>query len=521
MNSRFLLTLLQPRQPHKPLKRLNAKRPRQQGFSLAVVLVSMLAVLVSSVALANRTQTGLVTASISGSNREAREVADAGIAYILSEWNRPANRGIFSGVQPMGAWRPSNTELTNNCNTDLTPTSSATTDLASGAPISLGNNRSFRLVETMFITDPDDLNNPAKAFTTSPNSNTPHNQSFKPDELSHVELLVEGTLQRGSTSTTAQARQRLQIRPNDCGDDGPRKGLFTYGGITPGTSPSLNRAPQNYTQGADGLIPEPAGEIECAPLLPGLSASTDCTADFIEARGQRIEVIKKNLSSTARAGRNPPTIESISTTLPNPGAITSSVTISGDFDNPNQPIALPNYCFELAMTVHCRVSSIDLSGGNLTINTTRRPVYLYLAGDMRLRGGAQVNHILRRSNEAPNTTPSNVLPDRYTRAAGLTLEDYQEDVFRFQIRGVPATASSSSQSISFGGTPNANLLIWAPAATLSLAGTANASLALYVNRFDTSGTAGINLVGVPGSFTDLDDNIKSFTASSVVFTQFF
>jgi hypothetical protein len=514
-----LLTLLQPRQPHKPLKRLNAKRPRQQGFSLAVVLVSMLAVLVSSVALANRTQTGLVTASISGSNREAREVADAGIAYILSEWNRPANRGIFSGVQPMGAWRPSNTELTNNCNTDLTPTSSATTDLASGAPISLGNNRSFRLVETMFITDPDDLNNPAKAFTTSPNSNTPRNQEFQPDNLSEIELVVEGIVQRGSTTNTALARQRLQVRANNCGsNDFARDGLFTYGGITPGTTPSLNRVPRTYVQGASGLVPQNADKVECTPIVP--TASVSSCANSLSVGQTTISIIKRDLSPAARAGRNPPTIQAVvdalnlsrqpgttPITVPTAIPITRTTTIDGNQSN----------CFVYNNAAHCNVSSINLSGNStLTVNTTSRPVYLYITGSISLSGNSNIIHTLNRGSE-----PSSVEPSRYTTARNLTIEDYRQDTFRFQIRGTPATNNSSRQNFSFSGTPTSSLLFWAPAADLSIGGTADFSSALYVNSFSTGGNAFINLIGTPGGFTDLDDDIKSFATSSATFTRFF
>lgn len=102
MGSQILLNLLLLPKFCLSSARLRTATAREQGFSLAVVLIALLSVMVASVALATRTQTGQLTANLSASNREVREAADAGISHILSEWNRPANRGIFSGVQPMG-----------------------------------------------------------------------------------------------------------------------------------------------------------------------------------------------------------------------------------------------------------------------------------------------------------------------------------------------------------------------------------------------------------------------------------
>jgi len=191
VNSRYLLTLLQTRQLRKPMERLNAKRPREQGFSLAVVLVSMLAVLVSSVALANRTQTGLVTASVSGSNREAREVADAGVTYVISEWNRPENRGMYTALEPMTSWGVNNNALKNPCRTDLNPTASATSALSS--PINLGengsNNRRFQVVEILYRGE-----NLGESFTVRPGESLLPTAAFKPTE---VTIVVNGTYLRG------------------------------------------------------------------------------------------------------------------------------------------------------------------------------------------------------------------------------------------------------------------------------------------------------------------------------------
>jgi hypothetical protein len=236
--------------------------------------------------------------------------------------------------------------------------------------------------------------------------------------------------------------------------------------------------------------------------------------------------VKRDLSAAGRAGRNPPTIQAVAAAagvqVPPARSIINTTTVTGSasesncfrFREPaNRPEDEPR-----PETAHCNVSAIDLNGGNrtLTVDTTDRPVYLYVSGNISLQGNANIAHIRRRGSE-----PDEVIPERYTTARGLTVDTYREDVFRFQIRGIPVTSSSSSQTISFQGSPTSNLLFWAPAANLTLGGTVDFSAALYVNSFSTGGNARINLVGTPGGFTDLDDNIKSFTASSVIFTQFF
>ena len=91
-------------------------------------------------------------------SKDARLTAEAGTAFIISEWNRPANRRLYTGL-PMGSWEsaknrctaPSPTyEVANASNPTLQATS-----FKNGAEVSLPSSsndttRSFKLIRATF-----------------------------------------------------------------------------------------------------------------------------------------------------------------------------------------------------------------------------------------------------------------------------------------------------------------------------------------------------------------------------------
>ncbi len=282
------------------MKRLNAKRPKEQGFSLAVVLVSMLAVLVSSVALANRTQTGLVAASVSGSNREAREVADAGITYVISEWNRPENRGMFNALQPMTAWNINNSALRNPCHDKLEPTQEATSGLNKEIQLDKSNNRVFKITRVSYRdSDGKDL------YTTDPDSNLAAPESVNPLDVAEAVITVEGTYKKGSLTSTARATKGFKLdTTTSCGGSSNRTS-FSFGGTVPNATLQLNTKPKYYVQGANGLVPQEVNTIYCAPI--STASSNDCPKDPVNG----VAITPISLTSGEKASRNPPSIDDI------------------------------------------------------------------------------------------------------------------------------------------------------------------------------------------------------------------
>ncbi len=468
----------------------------------------MLSVLLASVAIANRTQTGSLTASLSGNNREAREVAESGITYIISEWNRPENRGVMRALQPMGTWEPSNLNLQNPCSAQA-PTASGTSGLNNNQEIIIDANRKFRLARVTFFGSDN-----TQVFQTIPGSTTLPNPSFEPTA---IELVVEGTYQRGNLETKATATKRLKLE-TAC----TQAGLFVYGGTNPADTPSLDAIPNYFFQGPTGIITKQTKVIECLPLATGTD-SKSCAESFpVSGTGTTIRVRSVNLSSTEKALREPPQFAAVATQagvspIPSAVAIKETTTISGTTISQAGKSPTTAHCFKTLNdgAAHCRISSVTFSGKQtLTVNTTGSPVYLYIEGNMKFQGSSQLKH------KNSNSTTGEVSPSGYSK-----LDSYQEDVFRFQIRGRPS-GSSPIVEYKFWGAPTSNLLFWSPAARLRLGGGAVFSSALFVNSLESGSGTTINLSNVPGSFisafkNNLVGTSQSSTAQGTVYTKFY
>lgn len=507
VRSRIYLNLLLAPQLRLSSKLLQSRKSREQGFSLAVILISMLSVLLASAAIANRTQTGSLRASLSGNNREAREVAESGITYIVSEWNRPENRGVMGALQPMGTWQPSNLNLQNPCSAGA-PTASGTSSLNNGQEIIVDANRKFRLASVTFFGSDS-----TKVFQTTPGSTTLPSSVFEPTA---IELVVEGTYQRGNLETKATATKRLKLEAA-C----TQAGLFIFGGTSPASqlNKDLTSAPNYYVQSSSGITTRVSKSLECLPL-EALANATDCPLTITTKDGNVLAVRRANLSAEEKIARQPPQFlgewckqnaPSSCPTPPTPLAIKSALTIDETWIN---GVGAKN-CFRATKTdnaVHCSIASID-SNSLLSVNTSASKIYLYVQGDISFGGSGQLKHLNK------NSTNGEVIPSGYT-----DINLYQEDVFRFQIRGLPA--GSPPAIYTFAGSPTSNLLFWAPRATLELKGGSVFSSALFVNRVTATKNTTINLSNVPGSFisafkNNLIGTNQSSTAQGTVYTKFY
>jgi hypothetical protein len=491
---------------------LNAQRPKEQGFSLAVVLVSMLAVLVSSVALANRTQTGLVTASVSGSNREAREVADAGITYVISEWNRPENRGMFNTLQPMTAWTITNNDLRNPCADSLQPTNSGTSNLTT--TVSLDNNRRFVLAEVVYSNSEG-----TKSFTARPGDSTPP-AGIELNDVEQVDVVVKGTYQRGSSITTAQATRRFNLAESfQCNNNSgtPKEGVFAYGGSTPGSTPSFDRTPQYYVQEESGILTRDVPEIFCSPIVTN-QTTENCTRNEVSNGEARVPITRLPLSASEREKRNPPSIFEATGQTPPATAISARrgndiITIRGTSIIGNAPESNSRTCVMFEGAAHCNISSINLTGGQeLVVDTSTNPIYLYVSGNISLGGGSDIKHKINARDVA--------VTDFYS-----DIDQFNEDAFRFQIRGTKA--GNTQQTFSFNGTPSANILYWAPAANLTAGGNTDLVSALFVNSLSLTGNSRLILISQPSpdsfpfNLGKSSETKRTVVARNSIFNKFF
>ena len=244
MNSRLLLQLLAPAR----------KRTRlEDGFALALSLFVAFTVILGWLALANRSTSSSLGAALQNENREARVTAETGIAMVIDELNRPANRMLLTqGTNLSGKTLPAggslprwtdpvanNSPLINPCanqsTTDTTrlvkPTATVAT-FGSGGFVTLpaineqtGVTRQFRLVD--YRLKNADRRPDIDRFTgDSANQYRPDLVNLRPKNPSfpntkqgvgYAEVIVEGQLVRdGKVVATSVVSQEFQVVPKCC-----------------------------------------------------------------------------------------------------------------------------------------------------------------------------------------------------------------------------------------------------------------------------------------------------------------
>ena len=241
MNSRLWLQLL-ARQPR-------GRHTREGGFAMALSLFVAATVLVGWVALANRSNSSRLGAALQDENREARIAAESGLAVVIDELNRPANRrilvkGQMIGVSANPALEPWNQPITNNSSALVNPcantevkTEERIRPTALATSIGQGENgdyipltgrsgsdryaRRFRLVRYELKNadrstgpdyDPDNVN--LRPNPVDPGSNT---VKFPKRGVGYVELTVEGQVLRGGKLlSSSRVTQELQVVPKCC-----------------------------------------------------------------------------------------------------------------------------------------------------------------------------------------------------------------------------------------------------------------------------------------------------------------
>lgn len=91
------------------------RRPREGSFSMAMTMLVILALILGTIALANRNTYGLLGTSLQSRNREARDAAEAGVVQIITELNKERNRRLLVSGRPPTAWNATDAEFQNPC----------------------------------------------------------------------------------------------------------------------------------------------------------------------------------------------------------------------------------------------------------------------------------------------------------------------------------------------------------------------------------------------------------------------
>lgn len=241
MNSRLWLQLL----ARRPVGR---RSPQEGGFALALAVFVAFTVMVGWVALANRSSSSRLGAALQDENREARIAAESGLAIVIDELNRPANRMILAKGQVIGsarnpaltAWNQpvangsplinpcANTELVDIAN-EVRPTALATTIGRSGVegnvyiPLQDGStndrvSRRFRVVRYQLKNADRAPNRAYQDYDPSQVNLSPPDRDNHPKRgVGYVEVTVEGQVLRGGKPVaTSQVTQEFQVVPKCC-----------------------------------------------------------------------------------------------------------------------------------------------------------------------------------------------------------------------------------------------------------------------------------------------------------------
>lgn len=133
MKAKLLLKLLMSAHSERAWSGLS-RRKRERGFSLAVAMLVIFVVILGSVVIVSRSTSGLLGANYQTSNRQAREVAEAGILEIITELNKEPNRKLL--ISSAGATTSVPTGWTTaNTGNFVNPCTRITGPYAPGAPV--------------------------------------------------------------------------------------------------------------------------------------------------------------------------------------------------------------------------------------------------------------------------------------------------------------------------------------------------------------------------------------------------
>jgi hypothetical protein len=493
----------------------------EEGATVAIALVVALAVIAGTAIVAQRSFDGLLGSVFQGRAKDARLTAEAGTAFIISEWNRPANRRLYTGL-PMGNWSTAKNRCTApSPNFDIASASNPTeaaTSFANGKEVTLPGggsfSRRFVLISATFTPGSTAGRGTPFAVTGNPVASTGTSPAIsETNARGFLELVVEGRVYGTGQSPVATSRitREFIVEPKCC--------TRSFGGVIINI-PDLG----NDFRACPGQSDLPIGDLAIVTGIGGgggLSASSGNSALKIrDATGSKLNSITCTRPEGSTAGTcdfrtNDLSVENNKKidyeikpiTLPNPPSIsdarasfcgatspctilngtglniTSATTINSNAANTSN-CHRGSYPPGSDDAYHCIVSSINLNGSGSTLNvdTTTRPVYIYLqenSQNITVNGQGRINHLINGST------------------ADISFTN------RFQIRGITkpsGSACTSSQNFTLTGNASTAMFIWGPCASTTMNGTTNFGGIIWTNNLNFSGGGnGVISLAIPSN----------------------
>jgi len=358
-----------------------AKATEAEGFILPLVLIISLIISTGLMALAARSWLGLSGSVRQSQSREAREIAEAGLAQLIESLNKDY---AYLLIKDLSDW------------SDNSYASSICPNSISGSPLtssSIGTSGRYTLMNYDFQGSP---------FYGGKATIRMRGERLKSDS---------------SVAATAIVEESLEIKPKSCTTS------FGEPTVTSGFPGLLG---QQVVLGNNDIFGTLSGNVLCLQCYSG----TDY--DSLTREEQEAYIQMKNNGFVA--GQIflgpidlPPVPEPpADLSFEAPSSITTSVTISAGTNT--GPCRMESRGAEPPIT-HCVVDSIDLNGKNriLTVDTSAGDVRIYVRGDnLILTGGAAIKHI---PPNAPASSlglfgrpidPTDSYPDQLVRLAGAS-----------------------------------------------------------------------------------------------------
>lgn len=394
--------------------RPSLQRTQPTGF-IAMVMLVLLTLILGSLMVSARSSSGRLASAAQGRNREARDVAEAGLTEIVSELNKEANRKILVSGLALSSWSQGSNDSSNplinpctrydssgNAAPAVTPTAKAIGFQNGWQNLVSGNSsRSYRLVAVSY----------SDAARTSSFSSTP-SQVSSGQVKSLIRLTVEGRVTDASGRLISSTRvvKEYEVVPKCCkrsfgrnsfaatnfGEDNrfcfsgggaqtsSQAVAGVIGGINGGTISSsnntiniINNALQPITRvlcRSDVPLPStpnpacigrtmtlgvisvvPSTFNVALPAWPG-AASTPFTSLVAGSRTGVYVRVNTTTNSVEQCTSDGTTLSSCTT-------LTSCTSVSG----------LSNY----VSGHYCRISGVDANKNFVTFDTSNSPLFLY------------------------------------------------------------------------------------------------------------------------------------------------
>jgi len=361
------------------MKHLHPNKKEEDGFILPLVLIISLIISTGLMALAARSWLGLSGSVRQSQSRQAREIAEAGLAQLIESLNKDY---AYLLIKDLSDW------------SDNSYASSICPNSISGAPLTsnnIGTSGRYTLMNYDFQGSP---------FYGGKATIRMRGERLKSDS---------------SVAATAIVEESLEIKPKSCTTS------FGEPTVTSGFPGLLG---QQVVLGNNDIFGTLSGNVLCLQCYNG----TDY--DSLTREEQEAYIQMKNNGSVA--GQIflgpidlPPVPEPpADLSFEAPTSITTSTTITAGTNA--GPCRVESRGSEPPIT-HCVVDSIDLNGNNkiLTVDTSAGDVRIYVRGQkLTLTGGAAIKHI---PPNAPASSlglfgrpsdPTDSYPDQLIRLAG-------------------------------------------------------------------------------------------------------